>query len=100
MTALASRRTLVGTVVSTAMSKTAVVRIDRGVTHPKYGKRYTVSNTFKVHDPEGKAHMGDTVAFEECRPLSKDKRWRYIRTVAAAVSDAIEEPADVAGIVS
>lgn len=98
MTAPASRRTLVGTVVSTAMTKTAVVRIDRGVTHPKYGKRYTVSRKFKVHDPDAQAHVGDTIAFEECRPLSKDKRWRYIRTVAKAVSDAIEEPADTADV--
>lgn len=94
MTAPASRRTLIGIVTSTAMTKTAVVRIDRGITHPKYGKRYTVSKKFKVHDPDARAQVGDTIAFEECRPLSKDKRWRYMRTVAKAVSDTIEEPAD------
>lgn len=79
-----ARRLLRGTVTSTAMQKTAVVRIDRQVTHAKYGKKYTVSKKFKIHDPESKAHTGDFVEFEECRPLSKDKRWRYVRTVNAA----------------
>lgn len=78
------RRRLRGTVVSTAMQKTAVVRIDRQVTHPKYGKKYAVSKKFKLHDPEAKAHVGDVVEFEECRPISKDKRWRYVRTLTAA----------------
>jgi small subunit ribosomal protein S17 len=79
-----SHRRLIGTVVSTAMQKTALVRIDRRVTHAKYGKMYTVSKKFKVHDELAKTHVGDVVEFEECRPLSKDKRWRYIRTVTAA----------------
>ena len=79
-----TRRRLRGTVVSTAMQKTAVVQIDRRVAHPKYGKMYTVSKTFKVHDPEAKARVGDLVEIEECRPLSKDKRWRYLQTLTAA----------------
>jgi small subunit ribosomal protein S17 len=66
------------------MAKTAVVRVDRQVTHSKYKKKYTISKRFKVHDPEGKAHVGDVVEFEECRPISKDKRWRYVRTLNAA----------------
>ena len=75
------RRHLRGIVTSTAMQKTAVVRIDRQVTHAKYGKKYTVSKKFKIHDPEAKAKVGDMVEFEECRPISKDKRWRYLRTL-------------------
>lgn len=74
-------RRLTGTVTSTAMLKTAVVRVDRRVAHEKYGKYFTLSKKFKVHDPEAKAKVGDTVTFEECRPLSKDKCWRYIETV-------------------
>lgn len=77
-------RRLRGTVVSTKMAKTAVVRVDRQVAHSKYKKMYTVSKNFKVHDTEGKAHMGDLIEFEECRPLSKDKRWRYVRTITPA----------------
>jgi small subunit ribosomal protein S17 len=84
MSTPSSHRRLTGTVVSTAMQKTALVRIDRRVTHAKYGKMYTISRKFKVHNPDAKAHVGDVVEFEECRPLSKDKRWRYIRTVTAA----------------
>lgn len=85
-----AHRVLRGTVTSTAMQKTAVVRIDRQVTHPKYGKKTTVSKKFKIHDPAAKARVGDVVEFEECRPLSKDKRWRYIRTVTAAVGSTAE----------
>jgi small subunit ribosomal protein S17 len=79
-----THRILRGIVTSTAMQKTAVVRIDRQVTHAKYGKKYTLSRKFKIHDPEAKARMGDVVEFEECRPLSKDKRWRYRSTITAA----------------
>jgi small subunit ribosomal protein S17 len=84
----AMRRRFQGTVVSTSMKSTAVVKIDRQVAHPKYGKYYTVSRKFPIHDPEGKAKMGDLVEFEECRPLSKTKRWRYVSTVKAAVATA------------
>ncbi len=75
------RRRLEGTVVSTAMQKTAVVRVDRRIAHAKYGKYFTTSKKFKVHDEHGKANVGDVVVIEETRPLSKDKCWRYIRTV-------------------
>ncbi|TAK03299.1 30S ribosomal protein S17 [Patescibacteria group bacterium] len=71
-------RTFVGTVVSDKMDKTIVVRVDRTVVHPKYGKRYVQSRKFKVHD-EGNVHKaGETVSFVETRPLSRDKRWRVI----------------------
>lgn len=78
------RRRLEGVVVSTKMAKTAVVRVDRRVAHPKYGKYFTVSKKFKVHDEHAKAKMGDVIEFEETRPISKDKNWRYIKTVKAA----------------
>lgn len=80
----AGRRRLQGTVVSTKMQKTAVVRVDRRVRHPKYGKIYNVSRKYKVHDPEDRAVLGDVVEISEMRPLSTDKRWRYIRTVRTA----------------
>jgi small subunit ribosomal protein S17 len=80
----ASSRRLQGVVVSTAMQKTAVVNVDRRVPHSKYGKYFTISKKFKVHDPERVAQVGDTVEFAECRPLSRDKRWVYVRTVASA----------------
>ena len=78
-------RLLQGVVVSTKMQATAVVRVDRRVAHEKYGKYFTVSKNFKVHNPDGKAKLGDTIEFEECRPLSRDKRWRYVATVKTAI---------------
>lgn len=74
-------RRLRGTVVSTRMQKTAVVRVDRRVAHPTYKKMYTISKRYKVHEPEGKVHVGDEVEIEECRPISKEKCWRYVRTL-------------------
>jgi len=67
-----------GVVVSDKMDKTIVVRVDRVKVHPKYKKRYTVSKKYKVHDEKNKFKDGDKVMFVECRPLSKDKRWRVL----------------------
>jgi len=80
-----SRRRLIGTVVSAKMTKTVVVRVDRTVQHPKYGKSYAVSKKYKVHDPEGKAKVNEVVEIEETRPISADKRWRYLRTITTNV---------------
>ena len=67
-----------GTVVSEKMNKSVVVVVNRVRMHPLYKKRYTVSKRYKVHDPKEEAKVNDKVIFEECRPLSKDKRWRLI----------------------
>lgn len=71
-------RRLEGVVVSAKMQKTVVVRVDRVATHPKYGKRYRVSNRFQAHDPNATAQLGAQVTIEACRPLSKEKRWRVV----------------------
>ncbi len=78
------RRRLQGTVVSAKMAKTIVVRIDRQVPHKKYGKYFTVSTKLKAHDETGAAKVGDVIEIEETRPLSKDKRWRFIALVKQA----------------
>lgn len=80
----AHRRHLSGTVVSTAMKATAVVRVDRQVAHKKYGKYFVLSKKFKIHDPASAAKVGDVIEFEECRPISRDKRWRYRSTIKKA----------------
>ncbi|MBT4277789.1 30S ribosomal protein S17 [Candidatus Falkowbacteria bacterium] len=72
------KRTFSGVVTSDKMDKTIVVKIDRVKVHPKYKKRYTVSKSYKVHDEKNKFKTGSKVTFTECRPLSKDKRWRVI----------------------
>ena len=72
------KRKFSGVVVSDKMDKTIVVRVESVKIHPKYKKRYTVSKKFKVHDEKNICKEGDKVSFAECRPLSKDKRWRVI----------------------
>ena len=67
-----------GVVTGDKMDKTISVRVDRVKIHPKYGKRYTVSKKYKVHDEKNQYRSGDRVNFVECRPLSKDKRWRAL----------------------
>ena len=77
-----TKRQFTGTVVSDKMSKTVVVRVDRTVLHPKYHKRYTRSTKMKAHDEKGEYHVGDAVVIEECKPISRDKRWRVVGRVA------------------
>lgn len=72
------RRRFKGIVVSDKMEKTIIVRIDTRKTHKKYLKQYTSSRRYKVHDEKKICRVGDFVSFEECRPISKDKRWRVI----------------------
>jgi len=67
-----------GVVVSDKMDKTIVVRVERTKIDPKYGKRFVVSRKYKVHDEKNKFKEDDKVTFVECRPLSKDKRWRVL----------------------
>lgn len=74
------KRTLSGQVVSTKMDKTIVVLVERTKIHPKYQKRYKTSKKYKVHDEKNISRVGDKVSFVECRPLSKDKRWRVLTT--------------------
>ncbi|MFA6525899.1 MAG: 30S ribosomal protein S17 [Candidatus Buchananbacteria bacterium] len=67
-----------GTVVSDKMDKTIVVKVESFKTHPKLKKRYRVDKKYKVHDEKGQYKIDDVVDFVECRPLSKDKKWRVI----------------------
>ena len=78
METTSNKRTFKGVVVSDKMDKTIVVRVDRTKTHPKYKKRYTASTRFHVHDEANKHKVGETVSFEETRPLSRTKRWRVV----------------------
>lgn len=84
----ATHRKLTGTVVSDSMDKTVVVRIDRVKTHPRYRKQFQVSTRFKAHDEKNDYHTGDLVIIEECRPYSKDKRWRVIKKLGAGEARA------------
>ena len=72
------KRKFSGVVVSDKMSKTIIARVDHIKIHAKYKKRYTASKKYKVHDEKGFYRDGDKVSFVECRPLSKDKKWRVL----------------------
>jgi small subunit ribosomal protein S17 len=78
------RKTRVGKVVSDRMDKTIVVSIERLVKHPQYGRYVRRRSKFKVHDEKNECRMGDTVRFMETRPISKDKRWRFVEIVERA----------------
>ncbi|MDD5547427.1 MAG: 30S ribosomal protein S17 [Candidatus Pacebacteria bacterium] len=71
-------RKLEGTVVSDKMMKTVVVSVERMKQNQKYKKYFKVTKKFKAHDEKGEYHTGDKVIIQECRPLSKEKRWIVI----------------------
>jgi small subunit ribosomal protein S17 len=77
---------LTGKVVSDKMEKTVVVVVDRLKEHPKYHKRFKVSKKYKAHDEQKIYHEGDVVVIEECRPISRDKRWVVVKRVELGVS--------------
>ncbi len=70
-----------GVVVSDKMDKTDVVLVTTVKTHSKYGKKYKSSRKYKAHDEKNEYKTGEKVVIEECRPLSKDKRWRIIKKI-------------------
>jgi len=82
---VAQRRDQEGVVVSDAMQKTRVVRIERVYRHPKYQRVIRMSKRLKAHDEGNESKVGDRVLIEETRPLSRDKRWR-IRKILSRVS--------------
>jgi small subunit ribosomal protein S17 len=73
-----------GVVVSAAMDKTIVVRVDSVKSHPRYKKVIRRSSKFHAHDEQNQAKAGDLVRIVETRPLSKTKRWRLAEIVEAA----------------
>ncbi len=79
------KRALVGQVVSIKMDKTIAVRIERRVEHPLYRKYVRKSTKLLAHDENNECKEGDTVAIEECRPISKRKAWRLQRVIEKAV---------------
>jgi small subunit ribosomal protein S17 len=78
------RKVRTGVVVSDAMDKTVLVKIDRQIRHPLYQKIVRRSSRFAAHDEANEAHVGDTVRVVETRPLSKTKRWRVVEIVERA----------------
>lgn len=83
----ARRLTKVGTVVSDKMNKTVVVTVDYPRRHRLYSKVMTRTSRFKAHDENNECQVGDRVRIEECRPLSKDKRW-VVREIVQRAAEA------------
>ena len=83
-TTRAFRKTRVGTVISDKMDKTIVVAIEDSVQHPLYKKTMKRTYKLKAHDEKNECGIGDRVEIMECRPLSKDVRWRLVRIVEKA----------------
>jgi len=74
-------RTFQGPVVSDKMDKTVTVVIERSKMHPRYFKRYKIHTKYKAHDEKNQYKVGDVVIIQECRPVSKNKKWRVIKKV-------------------
>ena len=84
------KRVLTGTVVSDKGDKTVVVRVERRVKHPLYGKIIKLSKKYHAHD-EGNAYKsGEQVRIEECAPISKLKTWTVLDRIGAAKAAAVE----------
>lgn len=72
----------IGVVISNKMKKTIVVKIENRYPHPIYSKTLIKTKKYSVHDELEKCKIGDQVLIQECRPLSKTKRWKLIEIIS------------------
>jgi len=84
------KRVLTGTVVSDKADKTVVVRVERRVKHPLYGKIIKLSKKYHAHDEGNAFKAGEQVRIEECSPISKQKTWTVIDRIGAAKAAVVE----------
>jgi small subunit ribosomal protein S17 len=84
------KRVLTGTVVSDKAEKTVVVRVERRVKHPLYGKIIKLSKKYHAHDAADEFHVGEIVRIEECAPVSKLKTWKAIERIGTAKVGSVE----------
>ena len=84
------KRILVGTVVSDKTDKTVVVKVERKVKHPLYGKIIRRSKKYHAHDENNAYKPGEVVRIEETAPISKLKSWKVIERVQAGKGVAVE----------
>ena len=81
---MGERKNREGVVVSDAMQKTRVVKIERVYRHPRYQRVIRMSKKLKAHDEANESRVGDRVLIEETRPISKEKRWRICKILGRA----------------
>ncbi len=91
------KRVLTGTIVSDKPEKTVVVRVERRVKHPLYGKIIRLSKKYHADDQANEYRLGETVRIEECAPISKLKTWKVLDRIGAAKA-AVVEIAEVAAL--
>ena len=84
------KRILQGTVISTANDKTVVVEVERRFRHPLYGKFVKQNKKYKAHDENNEYKVGDIVAIEEHRPISKTKTWVVTGRVGVSKDDTVD----------
>ena len=72
----------VGIVISNKMQKTIVVKVENRYAHPMYSKTLMKTKKYLAHDESEKCNIGDQVLVEECRPLSKKKRWKLVQIIS------------------
>jgi small subunit ribosomal protein S17 len=85
------RKERTGIVIRDRMQKTVVVSVERTVMHPKYKKYLRRRTKVKAHDESNQSHVGDRVLIVECRPLSRDKRWRVSKILERAKTMEADE---------
>jgi small subunit ribosomal protein S17 len=84
------KRVLTGTVVSDKADKTVVVRVERRVKHPLYGKIIRLSKKYHAHDAANEFRAGEIVRIEECAPMSKLKTWTVLDRIGVAKTATVE----------
>ena len=85
-----------GVVRTNRMAKTVVVELERIVLHSRYKKYLRRRTKVKAHDERNQCQVGDRVVIIECRPLSRQKRWRVSRILnrpAGGDPGASQDPA-------
>ena len=78
------RKTRVGTVIKNKMDKSVIIAIERKVAHPIYKKYFKKTTKLMAHDENNECGIGDVVKIMETRPLSKNKKWRFVEVVEKA----------------
>ena len=86
------KKQLKGKIISNKMAKTVIVRVERVKEHKKYKKRYVTQKKYKAHLEGQGYNVGDTVLIEECRPISKEKKWKVVKKIAESkLIDLVED---------
>jgi small subunit ribosomal protein S17 len=89
---MGQQRIIQGTVVSDKMDKTVVVTVERRKKHRLYHKVVSLTQRYKAHDEDNSCRLGDVVRIAECRPMSREKRWRVVEILTRGdVADVAPE---------